>query len=172
MAEGHPASGIHAEAGETANGIWGEFDIGQSLHQERLTGKKDFSCDRAFDRDTRIAWKYAGIVGTHELHRQITGRMIEERQSRCVMRDHFVDASRNGGEQLLDVQIGQQRVAELEHDRFFSALAIGKVARHLGISGYAAGVVADCGQDGVGPEARTVLAHTPAFFLDSSARGG
>ena len=67
------------------------------------------------------------------------------------------------------IHVGQQRLAELQHHRLFSTLAIGKVARHLGKACDFAGGVTNCGENDVRPEARAVFAHAPAFVFNSPA---
>ena len=68
--------------------------------------------------------------------------------------------------------LAKQRAAQLQHHCLFGALAVGKVARHLGVAGHAPGIVADGGQHDVGPEARAVFAHPPALFLDAPTLRG
>src|ERR1035438_6606852 len=88
------------------------------------------------------------------------------------MRNHLMDARCNGGQQFAYIQIGEEGVAQLQHYRFFSALAVGKVASDFRVAGDFTGVVADGGEDRIGPEARAVFADAPALFFNPAALSG
>ena len=75
----------------------------------------------------------------------------------------------DGRQELPDVHIGQQRLAELKHDCLFSSLAIGEVSCDLGEPFEFAAGVTNGGEDDVRPKARAILAHTPAFVFNSSS---
>jgi len=84
-------------------------------------------------------------------------RRIKHGQRGCVVGNDFADACGNGCQELAHIHIGEQRRTELKHHCFFRPLAIGKVARDLGVAGDLARIVVDGAEDAVGPEAGTSL---------------
>ena len=68
--------------------------------------------------------------------------------------------------------LGRFKGAGLLFERLLRSSRLGQIAGHLGKSAQAAGAVAYRGDHHVGPEARAVLAKTPALVLAPALRGG